>query len=171
MLIYLIGYMGSGKTTIGPRLAHGLGFQFLDLDVYIEERYKLSIKDFFQKYGEEKFRKIENQSLIETFKLRNHVISTGGGTACFYNNLNLINQHGVSVYLKLTPEILAHRLKNSRKPRPLVKDCEPSEFKIQIAEHLKLREPFYQQATYIVDANRTDFGYLVNILKQRIREA
>lgn len=169
MLIYLIGYMGSGKTTIGPRLANGLGFHFLDLDVYIEEKYRLSIKDFFQKYGEDKFRKIENEALIETFRLNNYIISTGGGTACFFNNISLINQHGISVYLKLSPEILVHRLKNSRKPRPLVKDFEPHEFKNSIAAHLKLREPFYQQATYIVDANRTDFGYLVSILKHRIQ--
>jgi shikimate kinase len=171
MLIYLIGYMGSGKSSIGPRLARGLGYEFVDIDLTIEEKYKLSIRDFFQKYGEDRFRFVEHQTLIDSFKLENHIIATGGGTPCYFNNMELIKKYGLSVYLQLSIDALHDRLWQSRKPRPLVKDIEPVALRKQIADHLAIREKYYKMADLIVDANRPDTSYLVNILKHSITDS
>lgn len=149
--IFLVGYMGSGKTTVGQLLAKDLGYSFIDLDTYIEKRYLKKINDIFAEQGEDKFREIENRILQEVSEMDNVVVSTGGGAACFYNNMQIMNQSGVSIYLRLSPDKLAERLYKAKAMRPLIKDKTATELPEFINEMLAKREPYYNKASYIID--------------------
>ena len=151
MKIYLIGYMASGKTKLGCRLAGLTGFSFLDLDELFEMRYRLSVFDFFEKYGEEAFRRIEQRLMLETEQLDRTVIATGGGTPCFPGNMDFIRQHGISIYIRMTIPDLAERLKQVRKKRPLLKDVPQGGMESFIEKQFAERESFYLRADYIVD--------------------
>jgi len=108
--IFIIGYMGSGKTTVGKLLARSLSLEFIDLDAYIENKYRKTISALFAGKGEEEFRKIESQALHEVAQFEDVVISTGGGAPCYLDNMALMNQAGTTVYIKADPEELAARL-------------------------------------------------------------
>ena len=149
MRIYLIGFMGSGKSALGRQLAILLHTAFVDLDEMFEKRYRISIYDFFATYGEDHFRKAERELLLETAVMENTLISTGGGTPCFYDNMKFITSHGISVYLRMTTEELAGRLKNLRRKRPLLRNIEAVGLEPWIKEELQTREGFYLQATHI----------------------
>jgi len=148
MLIFLVGYMGCGKTTFGRKLAAELGWQFADLDELIEERYKISIHDFFVKYGEESFRRIENMMLREQLTKHRIIVSTGGGTPCFYNNMELMNRYGVTVFLNTPVPVLVQRLLNGKRKRPLVMGLGIDELTLKINQHLAQRIVYYNQAKY-----------------------
>jgi shikimate kinase len=149
--IFLIGYMGSGKTTVGQILATKLGYSFIDIDKYIEEKLFKSVHQIFVDLGEQKFRLLEQQSLHEIADFDKIIISTGGGTPCFFDNMKFINDHGISIYLKLSPEALADRLEESHaNKRPLLKGKKGEELLLFIREGLKIREPFYSQAAFSV---------------------
>ncbi len=141
--------MGSGKSALGKQLAQLMGSAFIDIDEMFEERYHISIYDFFIKYGEDNFRKAERELLLETIDLDNTVISTGGGTPCFYDNMNVINTNGTSVYLRMTSAELASRLKNLRKKRPLLENVEANNLEQWISEKMLQRESFYLQAAQV----------------------
>jgi len=160
MLIYLIGYMGSGKTTVGRKLAAKLGYSFHDLDKQIEHKFKITIPDLFAKYDEGAFRKIEKETLLDTFTLSNTVISTGGGTPCFFDNMEMINKHGLSVYLKMHPKSLYERLIKSKKKRPLIADKPPDEILDHITNHLSEREFYYNQAKMTIKGESLDISEL-----------
>lgn len=164
MRIYLIGYMGSGKSSNGKKIANKLGFDFYDLDEIFETKYQLSINDFFDKYGENLFRKLESEILESTLEFDNCVISTGGGTACFNNNINFMNQNGVSIYLELSPKSLYMRLITSKKKRPLILNYHKDELLIEIEKQLKQREPFYKQSHYTVKGENLDVDGIVKLL-------
>ena len=102
----LIGFMGAGKTTVGKALGKALGVTFYDLDWYIETRMRKTVKQIFDEQGEEGFRKMEHNMLHEVAEFENVVISCGGGTPCFYDNMDYLNQQGDTVYLKASPEVL-----------------------------------------------------------------
>lgn len=165
MRIYLLGYMGSGKTTVGRQLAKMLNFEHVDLDVLFEEEYKITIFDFFAKYDEDSFRLIEHNLLQKTFDLENHVISTGGGTPCFFENISLINQHGISVYIKMHPKSLFFRLLNSKRTRPLTSGLDEVSLLKSIEKKLAGREKFYNQAQIIIKGEDIDVAALARILK------
>ncbi len=147
---YLIGFMGAGKTTIGRKLASKINYQFIDLDDYIERRYKHTITSIFNLVGEEGFRKIENQALQEVALLKNVIVSTGGGTPCFFDNMDIIKKNGVSIYLKYTPKFLYKRLVNARKERPLIKKNKENLLEY-ITDTLLLREEYYMKADYKIE--------------------
>ena len=130
--VYLIGYMGAGKSTAGKQLARLLGYSFIDLDRAFEESYRISIMDFFEKYDEAAFRVLERKLLETTFSLESHVISTGGGTACYSDNIHLINQHGISVYIQMHPDSLFSRLKNAKRPRPRISALNDDELRFRL---------------------------------------
>lgn len=148
MLIFLVGYMGCGKTTFGRGLALELGWQFADLDELIEERYKISISDFFVKYGEDNFRRIENMMLREVLSWKDSIISTGGGTPCFYNNMALMNKFGTTVFLDTPIPVLVERLIRGKRKRPLLKGVGVEELNVKINNHLSQRRFYYEQAQY-----------------------
>lgn len=149
--IFLIGYMGSGKTTVGKLLAAKLGYSFIDMDVHIEEKLFKSVSQIFAELGEEQFRLLERQCLYEIATFDRVVISTGGGAPCFFDNMGYMNEQGMTVYLKLSPEKLAERLELSHaNKRPLLAERKGEELRAFISEGLAKREPFYSQAAYTV---------------------
>jgi len=160
MRIYLLGYMGSGKSTLGRRLAHELGISWIDTDDEFETRYKIGITDFFSKYGENAFRELEQKLLADFSKASDVVISTGGGMPCFFDNMELMNQTGFTVYLKATPELLISRNEISARKRPLFQQMKGENFLQDFTQHLKLREPFYEKAKLILDSSNPDIKEL-----------
>ena len=154
--IILIGYMGSGKTTVGRQLAMALGLSFYDLDWYIEMRYHRSVAQLFAERGEEGFRELERNMLHEAAEFEDIVLSCGGGTPCFYDNMEYISNVGESVYLKATPEVLAAHLRMGRVERPLIKGKSPEELLDYIRASLKEREPYYLKAKHVVDVTLLD---------------
>lgn len=152
MRIYLIGYMGAGKTTASKKLARLTGFDCYDLDELFEEKYKISIEGFFSKYDETLFRMLESKLLKETDKFHNTIIATGGGTPCFYDNMTWMNQNGLTVYLQMHPKSIFKRLILSKRKRPLVANKTPEDLLQYIKEHLRQRNIFYSQAKIIIKA-------------------
>ena len=154
--IILIGYMGSGKTTVGKALSKATGMMFYDLDWYIESRMRKTVSQIFAERGEEGFRQIEHNMLHEVAEFENVIISCGGGTPCFFDNMDYLNQQGDVVYLKATPETLYKHLMMAKVERPLLKDKTPEELIAYITEHLKERAPFYEKARHTLDVNVLD---------------
>ena len=144
--IFLVGYMGAGKTTLGRALAKELGIQFIDLDGYIEERLCKSVSQIFAEKGEESFREIERRMLHEAGEFENVVISTGGGTPCFFDNIEYMNSQGATVFLDVPVERLFIRLSIARKKRPLIMNKSDEELRSFIAEQLAKRMPHYSKA-------------------------
>ncbi len=167
--IILVGYMGSGKTTVGKALSKSTGMMFYDLDWYIESRMRKSVSQIFAERGEEGFRTIEYNMLHEVAEFEDVIISCGGGTPCFFDNMDYLNQQGDVVYLKANPDTLYKHLLMAKVERPLLKDKTPDELIAYITEHLKEREPFYTKAHYTLDVNVLDdydkIQTSVNILK------
>ncbi len=146
MRIYLIGYMYSGKTTIGKKLANALHYSFLDLDLLFEKTYKITIPLFFQKYDESLFRNLESKILHSTLKWDNTIIATGGGTPCYNNNMEFINTYGISVYLDISEDLLTTRMENSKHPRPLLSNIPMDKRNEFISNQLLERQKYYRQA-------------------------
>jgi shikimate kinase len=151
MKIYLIGYMGAGKSRFGRLLAERTGLKFIDLDDLFEEHYHIGISDFFEKYGEPVFRKLEHDILHSTADFENCVISTGGGTPCFHDGMAFIKGNGISVYLKLDLDTLFIRLKSVKKKRPLISGMSDPELLRYIEKQLRERERDYLEADFIIN--------------------
>ena len=139
--IIIVGYMGSGKTTVGKALSKDLGIPFYDLDWYIESRMRKTVAQIFAERGEEGFRKIEHNMLHEVAEFENVIISCGGGTPCFFDNMDYMNGQGETVYLQASPDVLYNHLKMGKTERPLLKNKTPEEMQVFIAEQLEKREP------------------------------
>jgi len=152
--IFLIGYMGSGKTTIGKSLSKAMGLQFVDVDLFIENRHRKTVGQLFAEKGETTFREIERRSLEEIAGFEDIIISTGGGAPCFFDNMELMNSLGTTVYLKVSETELANRLILVKQNRPLIKDKNREELKIFISESLQKRESFYNQAKLVFDTEQ-----------------
>ena len=167
--IIIIGYMGAGKTTVGKALAKDLGVMFYDLDWYIESRMRKTVKQIFDEVGEEGFRKIEHNMLHEVAEFENVVVSCGGGTPCFFDNMDYMNQLGETFYLKASPETLHAHLKMGKGVRPLLLNKTPEEVDKFIHEQLKLREPYYEKAKHIIDINVMDNYDKINAIVRQIR--
>jgi shikimate kinase len=144
--------MGAGKTTIGKKLAVRMNYRFVDVDKNIEKKEQMSIPAIFQKKGEHYFRKIEHDLLLEIAGLNeNLIVSTGGGAPCFMNNMELLNSSGITIYLKLDPLLVYHRLTHVKmKNRPLIDNKSPEELMQFIIEKLKEREPVYNMSHLVV---------------------
>ena len=168
--IFIIGYMGAGKTTVGKALAKELNIEFYDLDWYIEARMRKTVKQIFDEVGEEGFRQIEHNMLHEVAEFENVIISCGGGTPCFFDNMEYMNQQGETVYLKATPEVLYGHLKMGKSVRPLLLNKTPEEVKIFIQEQLKQREVFYGKAKQTLDVNLMDNYEKIKISVDRMVE-
>lgn len=165
MRIFLIGFMGSGKTTLGKQLARKLDFRFIDQDTFIEEQTGISVADYFTKFGENAFRKLEHESFKELIKFENVVISTGGGAPCFYNNIDIMNENGIAIYLRMSPEVLKSRLKYAQNERPLIKGKSETELLHFIELKLSEREPFYLKARHTIESMDLKSEDLVQLIK------
>ena len=150
--IVLIGFMGSGKTTVGELLAATLNVDFIDMDLYIENQQKCSIKDIFANKGEAYFRKLESETLLRLLsKSKKMVISTGGGAPCYLDNMSLIKSNSLSVYLKVGSKRLVNRLRNDRQ-RPLLQNKTEKELLSFVKTTLRKREKDYLKADIRVRA-------------------
>jgi shikimate kinase len=149
--IFLIGYMGSGKTTIGKLLAKKMNLQFVDIDLFIENRYRKSITAIFAEKGEAGFREIERRTLQEIAGFEDIVISTGGGLPCFFDNMDVMNDSGTTIYLKTSMKELVKRLNTGKQNRPLIKDKTTAELYEFVDQNLQKREPFYNKAAIIFE--------------------
>ncbi|WP_029902019.1 shikimate kinase [Prevotella sp. 10(H)] len=170
--IFLIGYMGAGKTTAGRELAKVLNLDFIDLDHFIQARFQKTVSQLFQEVGENEFRNIERNMLKEVGEFENVVISTGGGTPCFFDNMSYMNNAGTTVYLKATPEALASRLNTCKDKRPLIKDKNEEELYQFVVESLEKRNPYYSQAQIIFETeelvNREDVNTYIQQLIEKL---
>ncbi len=145
MRIFLLGFMGSGKSFSGKRLAEKFEMSFIDLDDYIETKEGRTIREIFEKEGEVYFRKVEKECLHEMGDKQMTIISTGGGTPCFFDNMKWMNENGITVFLETSVKVLANRLFNEMQKRPLLKDFSKEELKHFIEKKLEERNPFYHQ--------------------------
>lgn len=143
MRIFLLGFMGCGKSFSGRRLAEKFNLSFVDLDHYIEAKEGRSIRKIFEEEGESYFRKIEKECLHEMKNKEMTVISTGGGTPCFFDNMRWMNENGITVFLETPPEILAERLISEMENRPLLQGLSKKELIDFIEKKLEMRNPFY----------------------------
>jgi len=147
--IFLIGFMGAGKTTIGKELASLLKLSFIDLDSFIENRYHKTIRQIFDKQGEVAFRQMEQKALLEVAEFEDVIISTGGGTPCFHQNMLLMNEKGTTVYLKVSTTELIKRISLNLSTRPVLKNYSDNELILFVEDTLSKRRPFYEQAHII----------------------
>jgi len=156
MKIVLVGYMGSGKTTVGKILSKELGINFLDLDNYIEESLEMTISDIFKHKGELFFRKKEHEYLKEVLtKKNNFILSTGGGTPCYGNNMDTITENTSDVfYLKVSIPGLIERLSKEKETRPLIKDLSKEDFPEFLGKHLFERSPYYSRANHKIVSDK-----------------
>ncbi len=154
--ILLVGFMAAGKTTLGKALAKEMGLQFIDLDHYIENRYRCTVSQLFAQRGEEAFRQIERNMLHEVAEFEDVVIATGGGTPCFFDNMDYMNAQGVTVFLDASVDVIYTRLTIARVQRPLVAGKSAEELRTYIAEMLGRRMPYYSRATHTFCANRLE---------------
>ena len=154
--ILLIGFMAAGKTTLGKALARDLGLQFIDLDHYIENRYCCTVAQLFAERGEEGFRQIERNILHEVAEFEDVIISTGGGTPCFFDNMDYMNAQGTTIFLEASVDVIYTRLTIARTQRPLVANKTADELRQYITEMLQRRAPYYTRAHHIFCANRLE---------------
>jgi len=168
-IIYIIGFMGSGKTTAGKKLAALLGWSFIDLDKKIEEHTGKTIPEIFSQNGEDYFRTIETGLLKDLKSHTNSVISTGGGTPCYSDNMDHMLKTGLTLYLKMTPDQLKSRLSESKGERPLLKDLDQERLQSFIEEKLADREKWYSQSEITVEGINLDINKLRLLVKSRLR--
>ena len=146
---------GSGKSSLASEMSNVPGLKHIDSDVFIEDKYNLSINEVFSKSGENKFREYEQKALKEILEEDNIILSTGGGMPCYYDNIDVMNNAGITVYLKTSAETLKKRLLNNSTERPLIKHKSNKEIKEYLDATLKDREQFYLKAKYVIDAEKS----------------
>ncbi len=168
--IFIIGYMGAGKTTVGKALAKDVGLEFYDLDWYVEARMRKTVKQIFDEKGEEGFRKIEHNMLHEVGEFEDVVVSCGGGTPCFFDNIDYMNRQGETVYLKASPEVLYGHLRMGKTVRPLLLGKSPGEVEAFIRKQLAEREPFYAKARHTLDVNLMDNFEKIKISVRKVKD-
>lgn len=162
--VYIVGFMGSGKTTAGKKLAALMGWTFTDLDKSIEQKTGMNIPDIFASHGEEYFRAVESDILKETVSLNRTIISTGGGAPCYRDNMRFMLSAGLTVYLRLTPLQLCNRLIMSKTDRPLIKGLDKDELLKFIEIKLVQREKFYEMSKIITDGFDIDIHKIHNAI-------
>ena len=163
--IFLTGYMGAGKTTLGKAFARQMDIPFVDLDWYIEERFHKTVGELFTERGETGFRELERNMLHEVAEFENVVISTGGGAPCFFDNMDFMNRTGKTVFLDVHPDVLFRRLRVAKQ-----QGKEDDELKAFIVQALEKRAPFYHQAQYIFNADELEDRWQIETSVQRLQQ-
>ena len=168
--IFLIGYMGAGKTTLGKAFARAMGLTFVDLDWYIEERFHKTVSQIFAERGEEGFRELEKRMLHEASDFENVVISVGGGTPCFFDNMEYMNQVGETVFLDVDNKVLFRRLKVAKQQRPLLANKTDDELMAFIQEALEKRLPHYTKAKHVFNGELLENRHQIQQSVERLKE-
>lgn len=158
--------MGCGKSTVGKQLANKIEYSFVDLDELIVEKAGKSIVEIFEQHGEPFFRQLERDVLAGTCNLQNVVIATGGGAPCFFDNVNVMNQSGITIYIKMPAKAIISRLSGDINKRPVLKGKTSDELLSFITDALKHREPFYNQAKITVDGINLSAGMLISAIEK-----
>lgn len=167
MKIFLIGFMGSGKTHWGRLLSKKLGLSFFDLDTVIVEQEKKPVADIFSEKGEEYFRYRETQALERIVEAENgFILSCGGGTPCFFNNIEYMKKSGKVIWLNTSIEVLQQRLVKERRSRPLIRAVEEADLTRYIVKKLSERRMYYQQADVTVNEESVTLDELIRLLFQ-----
>ena len=168
--IFLIGYMGAGKTTLGKAFARAMGLTFIDLDWYIEERFHKTIRELFTERGEDAFRDLERRMLHEAGEFEDVVISVGGGTPCFFDNVDYMNSVGETVFLDVDIRVLFRRLKIAKQQRPLLDGKSDEELMQFIQEALQKRLPFYTRAKHTFNGENLEDRRQIQQSVERLKE-
>lgn len=156
MTLFIIGYMASGKTTFGKALARKSGLQHIDLDFYIEQRFHSTIREIFASKGEAEFRRIESAMLREVGEMSDVIVSCGGGTPCYGDNMYYMNSRGTTVCLQASEDVIADRIIKAGNKRPLMAGKSYDEIIETLRQHMEVRKPFYDQASIIISGSRLD---------------
>lgn len=162
--------MGAGKTTFGKALAKELNLPFVDLDWHIEERFHKTVQEVFAERGEEGFRELEQQMLHEVAAFEDVIISTGGGTPCFFDNMDFMCEQGETVFLNVSPETLFKRLQAAKQSRPLLRDKSDEELLFFIKDALEKRKPHYSRAKHILNADELENREQIKVTVKRLKE-
>lgn len=166
-VIFIIGFMGVGKTTLGKKLANKLQLNFIDLDQTIEQLTQQTITEIFSLKGEAYFRQLERKTLEDILSNNKpKIISVGGGFPCFFNNMQLLNDSGTTLYFRRPVKELFKRLKNGKQHRPLLQNLEDEELLEFIEETMEKRAPFYEQAHFTFDRDEQTIEFIVNKLQK-----
>jgi shikimate kinase len=164
MIIFLIGFMGSGKSTLGRRLAKKISWDFMDMDKELEEQEGMPVASIFEQKGEGYFREQESALLQKLDPALNMVVATGGGSPCYKDNMEVMNTKGVTVYLRMHECSLACRLEKARAVRPLIEGLQPEELRKYIRRKLDEREPFYNQAHCIIKGESVKPDHIISLV-------
>jgi len=165
MRIFLIGFMGCGKSTMGRSLASMLNLTFIDLDTFIEGKYFKTVPQIFAEEGESEFRKKEHKALEEVALFDDVIVATGGGAPCFFDNVEVMNNAGYCIFLDVATESLVKRLIHSKTERPLIKGKSPDELKTFIDALMQKRRPFYEKAKYILKGIELHTADVIAVVK------
>lgn len=168
MLVFLLGYMGSGKTTLGQEIAQHLDYHFMDMDDLLEKAIGMPIKEFFEIHGEKVFRFAEHELLKEIMDEEDTVIATGGGTPCYYDNIELMNKAGLTIYLDVSSKELFDRLKGGSHQRPILDGIKEGGLQEFITEHLQQRSKYYLKAKLVINPQQTSLFDIVLKIKSFI---
>lgn len=163
--LFLIGMMGSGKSYWAQKIAAATNYNWMDLDVEIEKENGTSIKEIFETEGENTFRLMEQKALYQLAKHSNIIIATGGGAPCFFDNIDWMNAHGITVFIDEPIEVLVTRLQKEKAHRPLVSNTSDNELYVSLTERLASRIDFYKKAQHTIigsQATVEDFIKLIN---------
>lgn len=163
--LFLVGFMGAGKSTLGKELAQRLSWDFFDLDDEIERSHQRSITELFNALGEKKFRELEKVTL-HSFENKTvpFVLATGGGTPCFFDNMEWMKKKGNVLFIDIAPEELLKRLKGTETGRPVLKSLDPEKFEEEMLILLGKRRPFYLQAPWILGKNVRKIDEVIHML-------
>ena len=168
--IFLTGYMGAGKTTLGKAFARKLNLPFVDLDWYMEERFHKTVGELFVERGAAGFRELEKNMLHEVGAFEDVVISTGGGAPCFFDNMDFMNRNGKTVFLNVHPDVLFRRLRVAKQQRPILQGKQDDELKEFIIRALEKRTPFYSQAQYVFNADELEDRSQIEKSVEKLRD-
>jgi len=147
-------------------VAARIGYEPYDTDDLFEEKYHISVQDFFDKYGEDYFRKFESEILRTTGELHRAVISTGGGTPCFFDNMQWMKDNGATIFVRVSPLTSFHRIMNAKRKRPLVYGKSEEELCQYVENHYDSRLPYYEQADFTVKGENLNIDEIINYLSQ-----
>lgn len=156
MTLFIIGYMASGKTTFGRALARRTGMRHIDLDFYIEQRFHSTVREIFAQKGEAEFRRMESAMLREVGEMTDVIVSCGGGTPCFGDNLDYMNSRGLTVCLQASEGVIADRIIQAGSKRPLMANKSRDEILETLRGHMELRKPYYDRARLLISGDRLE---------------
>lgn len=169
MVLFLVGYMGCGKSSMGRQLARKLGFGFADMDSQIEQQCGKTVAEIFEQHGQEHFRAMERQWIEGLASEDDMVVATGGGAPCFGDNMQIMNNKGITVYFKMSPAKLVTRLAHGRDKRPLIRGMKDEQLLEFITENLEKREPYYEKARLIIDCDGMSDDYILSHVENYLK--